>query len=105
MSSPFSSAPDLLDAIDWYRRCLEDIQDGRPVTGLREAKLSYDKAVESLRSLVTESEAAMRETQTRAMNMSEMRLSAFQRQTLANVVEPLSCVLAGKPHDGLIDGR
>ncbi len=48
-------------------------------------------------------EAAIRETQTRALNMSEMRLSAFQRQTLANVVEPLSCVMVGKPFDGMID--
>jgi hypothetical protein len=48
---------------------------------------------------------AMRETQTRALGMSEMRLSAFQRQTLANVIEPLSCLMAGKSWDGLIDGR
>lgn len=39
-----------LDAIDWYRRCLEEIEDGRSVTGLREAKLGYDAAMEWLRT-------------------------------------------------------
>lgn len=39
-----------LDRIDWYRRCLEDIQDGRSVRGLTEAKLGYDSAIDELRS-------------------------------------------------------
>lgn len=33
-----------LDAIDWYRKCLEDKEDRRPVLGFREAKLGYDEA-------------------------------------------------------------
>lgn len=52
---------------------------------------------------VDELEAAIRETQTRALLMAEMRLTDFQRGTLANVLEPLSCVMADKPWDGLID--
>lgn len=43
---------------------------------------------------VAELEEAIRETQTRALNMAGMRLSAFQRQTLANVIEPLSAVMS-----------
>ena len=35
-----------LIAADWYRRCLEDVQDGRPVRGLKEAKMEYDRAFE-----------------------------------------------------------
>lgn len=37
-----------LDMIDWYRRCLEDVQDGKPVRGLDEAKHGYDAAMEFL---------------------------------------------------------
>jgi len=35
---------DALEATDWYVRCLEDIQDGRVVRGLAEAKAGYDSA-------------------------------------------------------------
>jgi hypothetical protein len=52
---------------------------------------------------VEELETAIRETQVRALVMGEMRLTDFQRTTLANVIEPLSCVMAEKPFDGLID--
>jgi hypothetical protein len=40
-----------LDALDWYRRCLEDAQDGRRVTGFKEAKLGYDRALAQLREV------------------------------------------------------
>lgn len=34
----------LADTADWYRRCLEDQVDGRPVRNLDEARSAYDKA-------------------------------------------------------------
>lgn len=42
-----------LDQIDWYRRCLEDVADRRPVRGLDEAKAGYDVAMHRLRQLDT----------------------------------------------------
>jgi hypothetical protein len=33
---------------DWYIRCLEDVQDRRPVRGLAEAKAGYDSARDAL---------------------------------------------------------
>jgi hypothetical protein len=43
------------EAAEWYRRCLEDVQDGRVVRGLTEAKVAecntanrYDDAVAAL---------------------------------------------------------
>jgi hypothetical protein len=32
------------DCASWYIRCLEDVQDRRPVRGLAEAKAGYDSA-------------------------------------------------------------
>lgn len=37
-----------VDQMDWYRRCLEDVADGRPVRNLDVAKASYDRAREGL---------------------------------------------------------
>jgi len=37
-----------VDMMDWYRRCLEDVLDGRPVRNLDEAKAGYDKARDEL---------------------------------------------------------
>lgn len=34
----------LAEAAEWYRRCLEDVQDGHRVTGVQEAKLTYFRA-------------------------------------------------------------
>lgn len=34
-----------LDQLDWYRRCLEDVQDGRVVRGLYEAKVGAHRAM------------------------------------------------------------
>lgn len=42
------AAKDALDRIDWYRRCLEDAVDGRPVRDLPEAKGGYDSAFAAL---------------------------------------------------------
>lgn len=39
---------DVLASLDWYRRCLEDVQDGRVVRGLAEAKAGYDSALADL---------------------------------------------------------
>lgn len=36
------------DQISWYVRCLKDVQDGRVVRGLSEAKAGYDAALDSL---------------------------------------------------------
>lgn len=36
------------DAADWYCRCLEDVQDRRPVRGLAEAKAGFDSARDEL---------------------------------------------------------
>lgn len=47
-----------LDMIDWYRRCLEDVQDGRPVRNLAEAKRGYDRGYEHLRVQFEEDLAA-----------------------------------------------
>ena len=51
-----SDNPDLGQAepserVEWYRRCLEDLQDGRVVRGLAEAKAGYDSAMDELRAL------------------------------------------------------
>lgn len=35
---------DFVLTADWYRRCLEDIVDGRPVRNLDEARSGYDRA-------------------------------------------------------------
>lgn len=40
-----------LDWIDWYRRCLEGIQDKQVVRGLAEAKAGYDAAYEYINNL------------------------------------------------------
>lgn len=39
---------ELVDQMDWYRRCLEDVQDRKPVRGLGEAKAGYDRARDEL---------------------------------------------------------
>lgn len=39
-----SKLAELVDVMDWYRRCLEDLQDGRAVRNLDEAKAGYDSA-------------------------------------------------------------
>ena len=39
-----------VEAADWYRRCLEDVQDGRVVRGLGEAKAGYDAALAAISS-------------------------------------------------------
>lgn len=41
-------AEQALSEIDWYRRCLEDLQDRRPVRGLAEAKAGYDHGFDVL---------------------------------------------------------
>lgn len=43
------SITDLLDMVDWYRRCLEDVMDRRVVRGFTEAKLGYDSAMAELK--------------------------------------------------------
>ena len=40
---------ELLDMIEWYRRCLEDVMRHRPVRGLDEAKAGYDTAMAKLK--------------------------------------------------------
>jgi len=37
---------------DWYRRCLEDVVDRRPVRGLSEAKAGFDSARDKFNSAV-----------------------------------------------------
>lgn len=49
-----SDAADVVDRIDWYVRCLEDVQDGRVVRGLAEAKAGYDSARDELNLLLGE---------------------------------------------------
>lgn len=44
MDAKTRSVPELLNMIDWYRRCLEDVIDRRPVRDLAEAKAGYDRA-------------------------------------------------------------
>lgn len=34
--------------IDWYRRCLEDLHDRRPVRNLDEAKAGYDSVMDKV---------------------------------------------------------
>jgi hypothetical protein len=51
---------ELIERLDWYRRCLEDVQDRRVVRGLAEAKAGYDSALSQLRARVTELEEALR---------------------------------------------
>lgn len=41
-----------LDRIDWYRRCLEGIQDRQVVRGLAEAKAGYDSAMNELSEIL-----------------------------------------------------
>lgn len=53
---------------------------------------------------VAELEDAIRETQTRALLMAEMRLTDFQRRTLANVLEPLSLAMSEQPPDTILGG-
>lgn len=89
---------EILVALDGWT----DLPDGPTVDDAREAVMRELLAFDRL-NRGPEFEQAMRETQTRAMGMSEMRLTDLQRTALANVIEPLSCVLAGKPYDGLID--
>lgn len=43
---------EFVDAADWYRRCLEDVNDRRPVRGLGEAKAGYDAALEKARAVL-----------------------------------------------------
>jgi hypothetical protein len=39
------------DCASWYVRCLEDVQDRRPVRGLAEAKAGYDAARDKVAAL------------------------------------------------------
>ena len=39
----------LVETADWYVRCLEDVQDRRPVSGLDEAKIGYTNALHATR--------------------------------------------------------
>lgn len=43
-----------LDAIDWYRHCLEDVNAGQPVMGLQEAKLGFVAAMDELHAMASE---------------------------------------------------
>lgn len=38
-----------VECADWYRRCLEDMIDRRPVRGLDEARVGYDQALDAAR--------------------------------------------------------
>ena len=59
VSRPETETAALISQIDWYRRCLEDMQDGKVVRGLGEAKAGYDSAVDALSVAL---EAARQET-------------------------------------------
>lgn len=53
LANDYRNALIVLDgAADWYLRCLEDIQDGRSVAGLQEAKLDYASAHDRARDLI-----------------------------------------------------
>jgi phage terminase Nu1 subunit (DNA packaging protein) len=39
---------ELADAADWYRRCLQDVLDGRVVRGLDESKAEFESALADL---------------------------------------------------------
>ena len=54
VTAPDHEQAERLDRIDWYRRCLEDLHDGRVVRGLDEAKTGYDSAMEELRDLAAQ---------------------------------------------------
>ena len=41
---------DFIRGADWYRRCLEDVQDGIRTTGLKEAKVEYDRSLDRARN-------------------------------------------------------
>ena len=60
--SPAAYLRDVLDAYveaaDWYRRCLEDVVDRRPVRGLAEAKAAYDSTYrQAIKTLEADSDA------------------------------------------------
>ena len=44
-----ASVADLLNMIDWYRQCLEDVNACRPVRGFDEAKHGYEAAMAELK--------------------------------------------------------
>lgn len=47
-----------VEAADWYRRCLEDVVDRRPVRGLAEAKAAYDSTYrQAIKTLEADSHA------------------------------------------------
>lgn len=48
INDPIGSVQEAIDCIEWYRRCLEDFQDGRAVADLAEAKAGYNAAIEFL---------------------------------------------------------
>jgi hypothetical protein len=48
MTFSTTSFSEALSMVDWYVRCLEDVQDGRVVRGLAEAKAGYDSAMTTL---------------------------------------------------------
>lgn len=52
-----AAARGYIECSEWYRRCLEDIQDGRPVRGLAEAKASYQISLDLLYKEIDEAEA------------------------------------------------
>ncbi len=41
---------DYTNCADWYRRCLEDVQDRKVVRGLAEAKAGYDSTLAAARA-------------------------------------------------------
>jgi hypothetical protein len=53
-----------LDGADWYIRCLEDIQDGRPVRGLAEAKAYYGSTRDALEQQIAPTEAGAKRLRT-----------------------------------------
>ena len=45
---------DFVDCADWYRRCLEDVVDRRPVRGLDEAMVGYDQMLRVAREALAD---------------------------------------------------
>jgi len=66
---------DRLERIDWYRRCLEGVQDGHVVRGLAEAKAGYDSAMDELRADV--SSLAEREHLRAALKAADTQVSSL----------------------------
>lgn len=42
----------LAETADWYRRNLEDVIDKRPVRGMDEARVGYDRALDAARAVL-----------------------------------------------------